>query len=143
MTTQAHSLEVAVPAEHAYGWWRGLTNLPSVLPQVVSVEMAENPQLTRWQVRDASGGTVECQAKITEDIPNEKIAWVSADGGAAGLPESAVVRFAEQGSTTQVEVTFEYADLPDRGAQHARTVLTAFKKTIESTPVEHREVERI
>jgi|GEM_PF-4688215 len=86
MTTQTHSLEVAVPAEHAYRWWRGLTNLPSLLPDVLSVEMADNPQLTRWEVRDTAGATLQVMAKITEDIPNEKIAWLSADGAAAGLP---------------------------------------------------------
>jgi uncharacterized membrane protein len=143
MTTQTHSLEVAVPAEHAYRWWRGLTNLPSLLPDVLSVEMADNPQLTRWEVRDTAGATLQVMAKITEDIPNAKIAWLSADGAAAGLPESAVVRFTDNGETTHVEVTFEYAGRPARRVQHPRSVLTAFKRTIEATPAEHRQVERI
>ena len=38
MGTVAHYLEVEAPAAQCYAWWRGLTNLPQIMPDVESVE---------------------------------------------------------------------------------------------------------
>jgi uncharacterized membrane protein len=138
MGTVAHYLEVNVPAEQAYQWWRGLTKLPSVMPDVESVE--PRGDLTHWKVHGPLGTTVEWDAKIVEDVPGEKIAWASTDGQVA---TSGAVRFDDHGSSTGVEVSMDYsppagilgeavaklfADPQDK----VERALAAFKATIES-----------
>ena len=51
MGTVAHYLEVNASAETCYAWWRGLTNLPQILPDVESVQPLQgSTQLTHWTV---------------------------------------------------------------------------------------------
>src|SRR5918993_365449 len=91
MGTVAHYLEVDVPAEKAYAWWRGLTTLPSVMPDVESIT-AGGPDgtTTHWKVHGPLGKSVEWDARIVEDVPNEKIAWASVGGGKTLAPPGAV-----------------------------------------------------
>lgn len=138
MGTVAHYLEVDVPAEQAYAWWRGLTNLPSILPDVESIE--PKGELTHWKVHGPLGKSVEWDAKIVEDVPGQKIAWASTDGQ---VPNSGAVRFDDHGATTGVEVSLDYA--PPAGVlgeavaklfadpqDKVETALAAFKATIEA-----------
>jgi len=143
MSTAAHYLEVNVPTDQAYTWWRGLTNLPTVMPEVQSVDPGDNPQLTRWQVRTRGGTTVECIAKITEDVPNQRIAWRRLDVEDAGIPSSGMIRFDDHGRTTGVEVSLQYAGARPDPQQRVERTLNEFKRTIESAEPEHRTVERI
>ena len=137
MGTVAHYLEVNVPADQAYGWWRGLTNLPQIMPDVESVE--PKGELTHWKVHGPLGRTVEWDAKIVEDLPGEKIAWATTDGD---VPNSGAVRFDDHGDTTGVEVSLAFdppagvlgdavaklfADPQDK----VERALAAFKATIE------------
>ena len=137
MGTVAHYLEVDVPAEQAYAWWRGLTNLPQILPDVESVEV--RGETTHWTVSGPLGKSVEWDAKIVEDVPGEKIAWASTDGD---VPNSGAVRFDDHGATTGVEVSLQYD--PPAGAlgdavaklfadpqDKVERALAAFKATIE------------
>jgi uncharacterized membrane protein len=141
MGTVAHYLEVNATADQCYAWWRGLTNLPHILPDVESVEpQTGSTQVTHWKVSGPLGRTVEWDAKIVEDVPGEKIAWSSTDGDVAN---SGAVRFDDHGSTTGVEVSLAYdppagvlgdavaklfADPQDK----VEKALAAFKQTIES-----------
>ncbi len=144
MGTVAHYLEVNVPAETAYSWWRGLTNLPTILPDVESVQQTgASTQLTHWKVAGPLGKTVEWDAKIVEDIPNEKIAWASVDSSATTVKNAGAVRFDDHGGTTGVEVSLAF-DPPGGAAGEAvaklfsdpqdkvEKALLAFKSTIEA-----------
>ncbi len=142
MGTVAHYVEVNVHAEQAYAWWRGLTNLPSIMPDVESVEPAGGgTELTHWKVHGPLGKTVEWDARIIEDVPNEKIAWASVPGDNT-VETSGAVRFDDHGTTTGVEVSLAYdppagvvgdavakmfADPQDK----VERALAAFKQTIE------------
>ena len=141
MGTVAHYLEVNATAEQCYAWWRGLTNLPQILPDVESVQAhGGSTELTHWKVSGPLGKTVEWDAKIVEDVAGEKIAWASTDGDVAN---SGAVRFDDHGSTTGVEVSLAYdppagivgdavaklfADPQDK----VEKALAAFKSTIET-----------
>lgn len=112
MGTVAHYLEVHVPASEAYTWWRDLTNLPSILPDVESVSPVDgSTQVTHWKVHGPLGKTVEWDAKIAEDIPNSKIAWASIESHGNTVSNAGAVRFDDHGGTTGVEVSLSY-DLP-------------------------------
>ena len=108
MGTVAHYLEVEAPAEKAYAWWRGLTNLPSVMPDVESVT-AGGPDrtTTHWKVSGPLGTTVEWDARIVEDVFNRKIAWASI-GGDTTVANSGSVRFDDHGPRTGIEVALTY-----------------------------------
>jgi uncharacterized membrane protein len=141
MGTVAHYLEVNAPADQCYAWWRGLTNLPLILPDVESVEpQAGSTQLTHWKVSGPLGKTVEWDATIVEDLPGEKIAWASTDGDVAN---SGAVRFDDHGNTTGIEVSLAYdppagvvgdavAKLFADPQAKVEKALAAFKQTIET-----------
>lgn len=137
MGSVAHYLEVNVPAEQAYAWWRGLTNLPQIMPDVESVEVLG--EMTHWKVHGPLGKTVEWDAKIVEDVPGEKIAWATTEGD---VPNSGAVRFDDHGASTGVEVSLTYdppagvlgdvvAKLFADPQQKVEKALEAFKSTIE------------
>jgi len=144
MGTVAHYLEVNVPADQAYAWWRGLTNLPRILPDVESVEpVAGGPELTHWTVQGPLGSSVQWDARIVEDVPNEKIAWASVETGEKGVKNSGAVRFDSHGKSTGVEVSLAYdppaGPLGDAVAKlfadpqaKVEKALQAFKETVEA-----------
>jgi uncharacterized membrane protein len=139
--TVAHYVEVNVPAAKAYAWWRGLTNLPSVMPDVRSVE-ATGPGQTRWNVSGPLGSIVSWDARIVEDVPNVRIAWATDPRGDNDVTTSGAVRFDDHGSTTGVEVSLAFdppagmvgeavAKLLADPQDKVERALEAFKETIE------------
>lgn len=144
MGTVAHYLEVEAPADQCYAWWRGLTNLPQILPDVEEVTPKDGTtHLTHWKVHGPLGKTVEWDARIVEDVPNTRIAWASEDSSGLDVKNSGAVRFDDHGGTTGVEVSLAYdppagvlgdavakifADPQDK----VERALQAFKSTIEA-----------
>lgn len=141
MGTVAHYVEVNVPAAQAYAWWRGLTNLPAIMPDVERVEPT-GPRSTHWTVHGPLGKSVEWDAVIVEDVPNTRIAWATDPGGDNDVRTAGAVRFDDHGATTGVEVSLAYD--PPAGAvgeavaklfadpqDKVERALAAFKQTIE------------
>jgi uncharacterized membrane protein len=109
MGTVAHYLEVHAPASQCYAWWRGLTNLPQILPDVTSVQPRNgSTDVTHWKVRGPLGKSVEWDARIVEDVPDTRIAWASVDSTGADVKNAGAVRFDDHGGTTGVEVSLAY-----------------------------------
>ena len=92
--------------ELVYHYWRDLQNLPRFMAHLESVS-AENGTTT-WRAKAPAGLSVEWQAEITLDRPNQAIAWRSLDG--AVVPNRGVVRFqrAPGDRGTQVHVELKY-----------------------------------
>ena len=144
MGAVAHYLEVEATAEQCYSWWRGLTNLPQIMPDVESVEpVAGSTQVTHWKVSGPLGKTVEWDAHIVEDVPGTRIAWATEGSSGLEVKNAGAVRFDDHGGTTGVEVSLAYdppagllgeavakifADPQDK----VEKALQAFKQTIES-----------
>ncbi len=109
MGSVAHYIEVNAPASQCYAWWRGLTNLPQILPDVESVTPLEGgTQVTHWKVHGPLGKTVEWDAKIVEDVPDTRIAWASVESSGLDVKNAGAVRFDDHGGTTGVEVSLQY-----------------------------------
>jgi uncharacterized membrane protein len=109
MGTVAHYLEVNAPADQCYAWWRGLTNLPQILPDVESVTpQAGSTQVTHWKVHGPLGKSVEWDATIVEDVPNTRIAWATEESSGLDVKNAGAVRFDDHGGTTGVEVSLQY-----------------------------------
>jgi uncharacterized membrane protein len=84
------SVVVNRPPHDLYAFWREFENFPRFMFHVQSVRRT-GPGITHWVVNGPAGATVEWDARITSDIPNEVIAWQSLDG--SQVDNRGVVRF--------------------------------------------------
>lgn len=93
--------------EEAYGYWHDLENLPQFMSHLESVEVNGDGR-SHWVAAAPAGRKVEWDAEITEDRPNELIAWRSVAG--ASVDNSGSVRFrpAPGGRGTEIAVEVEY-----------------------------------
>lgn len=94
------------PSE-VYEFWHDFENLPRFMRHLESVDTT-GPGRTHWKAKALAGQTVEWDAEITEDRPNERIAWRSIDGGM--VENEGVVEFcrAPGNRGTEVHVHLRY-----------------------------------
>jgi uncharacterized membrane protein len=102
----ARYFHVHAPVEQVYAYWRDFSHFPSFMPDVKEVHVT-GPTTSHWVVSGPLGKTVEWDAEITEDIPNQRIAWTSV--GDAEVANAGAVRFDDRGETTDIEVSLEYS----------------------------------
>jgi uncharacterized membrane protein len=95
------------PAEELYRYWHDFQNLPRFMSHLESVEVT-GERRSHWKAKAPAGTTVEWDAEVTEDRPNELIAWRSVEG--ADVDNSGSVRFtpAPGGRGTEVHVELRY-----------------------------------
>lgn len=95
------------PAEDLYRFWHDFENLPRFMSHLESVEVT-GPGRSRWKAKAPAGMTVEWDAEVLEDRPNELIAWRSLEG--ADVDNTGSVRFvpAPSGRGTEVRVVLHY-----------------------------------
>ncbi len=112
---------VEASPERVYRFWRDLENLPRFMSHLERVRVLDDRR-SRWTVRAPAGMTVEWDAEIINDQPNELIAWRSL--AAAAVDHAGSVRFqpAPDGEGTIVHVSLQY-DPPGGGAGHAVAAL--------------------
>ena len=96
------------PPREVYEFWRGLERLPEFMAHVDEVRWLDHTT-THWSVTAPLGRTVEWDARITADVPGERLAWESLEG--ADVRNEGEVRFAPApgGRGTEVTVTLRYA----------------------------------
>lgn len=101
------SITVNRPAAEAYGLWRKFEDLPRFMYHLESVRVS-GPTRSHWVSQGPGGKRVEWDAEITEDRPNELIAWRSLPG--SDIDNSGVIRFEEKPGArgTIVRVELEY-----------------------------------
>jgi len=94
------------PAEELYRYWRDFRNLPRIMSHLESVQVEGNGR-SHWKAKAPAGMTIEWDAEVTEDRPNERIAWRSVGGH---MDNDGSVRFvpAPGGRGTEVHVTMHY-----------------------------------
>lgn len=104
------SVTVNRPAADLYGFWRDLENLPAIMPHLERVT-DRGAGLSHWVAKAPVGGSVEWDAEITEDAPNERIAWRAVEG--SPVTHSGSVRFAPAPRDLGTEITVEMeVDVP-------------------------------
>lgn len=120
----AQSIAINKSPEELYRFWRNFENLPRFMKHLESVQVDKStagkapsgnaPGRTRgecshWVARGPAGTTVEWDAEIIEDHPNEWIAWRSLEG--ADVDNTGSVRFerAPGKRGTIVRVRMQYA----------------------------------
>ena len=106
MTSQTieQSVEVEVPIAQAYGQWTQFEEFPQFMEGVERVEQRGDRNL-HW-VASFGGQTHEWDAEITEQKPEERVAWRNTDG----KDNAGVVTFHKiDDDTTRIMVQMDWA----------------------------------
>ena len=77
MSTIEQSIEVAVPVRTAYNQWTQFETFPEFMEGVDRIDQVSDT-MTHW-VTSVGGVHREFDAKITEQHPDERVAWTSVD----------------------------------------------------------------
>jgi uncharacterized membrane protein len=101
------AITVWAPQDEVYRFWRNFENLPRFMKHLESVRVLDDRR-SHWKASAPAGMSVEWDAEIIEDRPNELIAWRAVDN--ADVPNRGSVRFqpSPQGGT-EVLVELSYA----------------------------------
>jgi uncharacterized membrane protein len=78
MSTVVESVDVAVPVRTAYNQWTMFEQFPQFMEGVTEVRQVDDTRL-HWVI-DIAGVHREFDAEITEQHPDERVAWTSVDG---------------------------------------------------------------
>jgi uncharacterized membrane protein len=136
MATVQESIEVNVPVRTAYNQWTQFEEFPRFMEGVEEVRQIDDTHL-RWRA-SVAGKEKEWTAEITEQRPDERVAWKNVDGA----ENAGVVTFHRIGDETSrvtaqidaepegvVETAGEAVGMLDR---RVRSDLERFKEFVES-----------
>ena len=76
--TVVQTVDVAVPVSTAYNQWTQLEEFPEFMHGVESVEQIDDTH-SRWKTK-VLGAQRDFDTRITEQIPDERIAWTTTHG---------------------------------------------------------------
>jgi uncharacterized membrane protein len=100
------TINIAAPLTQVYDFWKNFENFPGVMSNVKEVRDNGNGT-SHWVVAGPLGISVEWDAVVTRDVPNELLAWKSVEG--ANVESAGIVRFGQnEDGTTSVQVTLSY-----------------------------------
>src|SRR5215216_1849080 len=140
MSTVTEFVDVDVPVRTAYNQWTQFEEFPQFMSGVVGIRQLD-PTTTHWKT-DIDGVKREFDAKITEQLPDERVAWTSIEGS----KQAGVITF-HRLDDTHTRVTCQLDFEPDGVAEQAGDKLgfldrqvkgdmKRFKEFIESRGVE-------
>lgn len=140
MPTVEQSIDVNVPVSTAYNQWTQFESFPEFMGGVEEVRQLGD-DLTHW--RTTVGGVErEFDAAITEQVPEERVAWRSVDGKTHG----GVVTFHRLSADTtrvMVQIDWETESLTEKAGalvgaddMQVKKDLGRFKEFIESRGTE-------
>ncbi|GGX89394.1 SRPBCC family protein [Streptomyces minutiscleroticus] len=137
MSTVEESIEVGVPVHTAYNQWTQFETFPEFMGGVERIEQRTDT-LTHW-VTKVDGVQREFDAEITEQIPDERVAWTTVGGE---TKQAGVVTFhhlAADKTKVMLQMDFEPEGLTEKAGdklgfvkRQAKGDLERFKKFIES-----------
>jgi uncharacterized membrane protein len=104
MSTIEKSIEVNVPVRIAYNQWTQFEEFPSFMEGVKEVNQLDDSHL-RWKAQ-IGGKNKQWNAVITEQRPDERIAWKSTDG-AKNAGVVTFHRLSDQKSKVMLQMDYE------------------------------------
>ncbi len=114
------TINIAAPVTQVYDFWKNFENFPSVMSNVKEVRDNGNGT-SHWVVAGPLGISMEWDAVVTRDVPNELLAWKSVEG--ANVESAGIVRFGQnKDGTTSVQVKLSY-NPPGGAIGHALATL--------------------
>lgn len=103
MATYEHAIDVNVPVRVAYNQWTQFEDFPQFMEGVERIEQLDDTHL-HWYA-EIGGIDQQWTAEITEQIPDERVAWTST----SGATNAGVVTFHHlDDNTTRVMLQIEY-----------------------------------
>ncbi len=101
------SINVQRPVEEVYAFWRNLSNLPRVMPQLRSVVLSDD-QRSHWVSLGPGRREIHFETLIVEDRENELISWRTI--GASEVKHRGKVEFrpTPDGRGTEVQLSYWY-----------------------------------
>jgi len=100
------SVTVNSPPEEVYAFWRDFKNLPGFMRHLEEVD--EFDGVTLWRARGPGGVTLQWDAAIVADRPNERISWRSLEGADVQNYGSVTFLPGPRGRGTEVHVAFGF-----------------------------------
>ncbi len=135
------TIDVDVPVSTAYNQWTQFETFPSFLDEVVSITQIDDTHL-HWKV-NVGGAEREFDAEVTEQHPDERVAWRSTGGE---TEHAGVVTFHKLTDTTSrvtAQIDWEPEGLLEKvgslvgaGSHAVKKDLKNFKEFIESRGAE-------
>ncbi|MER3423289.1 MAG: cyclase [Nitrospiraceae bacterium] len=130
------SVDVNVPVHVAYNQWTQFEEFPKFMQGVRSVKQLDDKHL-QWHA-EIAGKDKRWEAEITEQIPDQKIAWCST----SGAPNAGIVTFhplAEAKCRVMLQLQYNPEDFIEKAgdmvgivSQRIQGDLERFKEFIES-----------
>lgn len=138
MTTNVtHSTDVAVPVGTAYNQWTQFTSFPQFMDGVERIDQL-TPTRTHW-VTKIAGVQREFDAEITEQHPEERIAWTSTTGEAKHAGVVTFHRLDENTTRVMIQIDWEPEGLIEKAGaalgfddRQVKADAAKFKEFIES-----------
>jgi uncharacterized membrane protein len=140
MGAVTESVDVAVPVRTAYDQWTQFEEFPQFMSGVQEVRQISDT-MTHWTI-DIAGVKREFDAQITEQLPDERVAWTST----GGTKQAGVVTFHrldEQHTRVTLQMEFEPHGVAEQAGDKLGVVdrttkgdLKRFKEFIESRGTE-------
>ena len=136
MSTIEESIDVDVPVSTAYSQWTQFESFPQFMDGIERVEQTDDTHL-HW-VAEVGGARREWDAEITEQHPDERVAWRAIDQEG---PDGVVTFHRLSDATTRVMVQMDYEPrglketagaMAGSDARQVRDDLESFKQFIES-----------
>ena len=142
MTTNVtHSTDVAVPVGTAYNQWTQFTSFPQFMDGVERIDQL-SPTRTHW-ITNIAGVRREFDAEITEQHPEERIAWTSTTGEAKHAGVVTFHRLDEAKTRVMIQIDWEPEGLVEKAGaavgiddRQVKADAKRFKEFIESRGTE-------
>lgn len=116
MASVTESIDVNVPVRTAYDQWTQFEEFPRFMENVKEVRQLDDTHL-HWVV-NVGGNTEEYDAEVTEQLPDERVAWKST----SGKPNAGVITFHRLGAD-QTKVTVQMDWTPEGVTQSVGSAL--------------------
>ena len=124
MASVEKSIEVEVPVKAAYNQWTQFEQFPRFMEGVKAVEQ-RGDDLLHW-IAEVGGKKREWDARITEQLPDHRIAWTSTEGDR----NAGVVTFHRlEPNKTKIMLQVDYE--PEGAAEHLGDVLGVMDRRIQ------------
>lgn len=101
------SITINASPEDLYRFWRNFENLPQFMNHLESVHVIDERR-SHWVAKAPAGMTVEWDAEIVNEVPNEVIGWRSLQDAQIANAGSVRFRPSPRGNSTEVRVELEY-----------------------------------
>ncbi len=123
MANIEQSIDVEVPVRTAYDQWTQFEEFPQFMEGVVEIRQLDDTH-THWKTK-IGGKEKEFDAEITEQTPDQRIAWTSEDG-----PEHAGVVTFHRLDDTKTRVMLQLDYQPEGLAEKAGDALGIVERRI-------------